>query len=78
MMMKVHCALQALVCIALGQFVAATVDYRPQCHVMPKTNWMNDPNGPMYFNGNYHLFFQYNPNGATWGMSIVHYLITLL
>ena len=40
---------------------------RPQFHLLPAKNWMNDPNGPVYFNGSYHMFFQYNPHGATWG-----------
>lgn len=40
---------------------------RPQYHLLPKANWMNDPNGPIYWNGNYHMFYQYNPNGAYWG-----------
>jgi len=40
---------------------------RPQFHLLPARNWMNDPNGPIYFNGRYHMFFQYNPQGATWG-----------
>ena len=40
---------------------------RPQFHLLPAKNWMNDPNGPVYFNGSYHMFFQYNPQGATWG-----------
>ncbi len=40
---------------------------RPQFHLLPAKNWMNDPNGPIYFNGNYHMFFQYNPLAATWG-----------
>lgn len=40
---------------------------RPQYHLIPSHNWMNDPNGPIYFNGRYHMFHQYNPRGATWG-----------
>ena len=40
---------------------------RPQYHLMPAHNWMNDPNGPIYFGGRYHMFHQYNPRGATWG-----------
>ncbi len=40
---------------------------RPQFHLLPARNWMNDPNGPIYFNGKYHMFFQYNPLAATWG-----------
>lgn len=40
---------------------------RPQFHLLPAANWMNDPNGPIYWNGNYHMFYQYNPNGAYWG-----------
>ncbi|MEY9934367.1 fructan beta-fructosidase [Catenulispora sp. GP43] len=41
--------------------------YRPQFHFSPQQNWMNDPNGLIYYKGQYHLFFQYNPSGATWG-----------
>lgn len=40
---------------------------RPQFHLLPKRNWMNDPNGPVYWRGKYHMFFQYNPDGAYWG-----------
>ena len=40
---------------------------RPQCHLLPAKNWMNDPNGPILWNGLYHMFFQYNPNAAVWG-----------
>jgi beta-fructofuranosidase len=46
---------------------------RPQFHLLPAHNWMNDPNGPIYYNGRYHMFFQYNPLAATWGdMSWYH------
>ena len=40
---------------------------RPQFHLMPSRNWMNDPNGPIYWKNNYHMFFQYNPDAAVWG-----------
>jgi beta-fructofuranosidase len=40
---------------------------RPQCHLLPAKNWMNDPNGPIYWKGQYHMFFQYNPGAAVWG-----------
>src|SRR6187551_1815730 len=41
--------------------------YRPQIHFSPKEHWMNDPNGMVYYNGIYHLFFQYYPGGTVWG-----------
>ena len=40
---------------------------RPQYHLLPAHNWMNDPNGPIYFRGRYHMFHQYNPKAAIWG-----------
>jgi len=40
---------------------------RPQFHLLAPQNWMNDPNGPIYWKGRYHMFFQYNPNAAVWG-----------
>lgn len=40
---------------------------RPQFHLLPAKNWMNDPNGPIFWRGHYHMFFQYNPNSAVWG-----------
>jgi beta-fructofuranosidase len=41
--------------------------HRPRYHLMPPANWMNDPNGPLFWKGQYHMFYQYNPNGAFWG-----------
>lgn len=41
--------------------------YRPQIHYTPAKNWVNDPNGMVYLDGVYHLFYQYNPNGNDWG-----------
>lgn len=41
--------------------------YRPQIHFTPERNWINDPNGPIYLDGDYHLFYQYNSKGSDWG-----------
>ena len=41
--------------------------YRPQVHYTPAKNWINDPNGMVYADGVYHLFYQYNPQGNVWG-----------
>ena len=40
---------------------------RPEFHFTPKQNWMNDPNGLVYYKGKYHLFFQHNPIENVWG-----------
>ena len=45
----------------------ATQQYRPYLHYTPEKNWMNDPNGLVYHNGKYHMYYQYNPNGTRWG-----------
>jgi fructan beta-fructosidase len=41
--------------------------YRPQLHFSPKEKWTNDPNGLIYYNGVYHLFFQHYPGDIIWG-----------
>ncbi|PKQ45400.1 glycosyl hydrolase family 32 [Confluentibacter flavum] len=41
--------------------------YRPQIHFTPKKAWMNDPNGLIYFNKTYHMFFQHYPDSTVWG-----------
>src|SRR5438270_8146407 len=40
---------------------------RPKYHFLPAAHWMNDPNGPIFWKGKYHMFYQYNPHGAFWG-----------
>ncbi|KAK9490034.1 extracellular exo-inulinase inuE [Lipomyces doorenjongii] len=63
-----------LLLLGLGAFQAVSAEkarynelYRPQYHFTPLKNWMNDPTGLLYHKGIYHLFYQYNPGGTTWG-----------
>ena len=46
---------------------ANTEKFRPAYHHTPAYGWMNDPNGMFYKDGVYHLYFQHNPYGSTWG-----------
>lgn len=41
--------------------------HRPQIHFSPPSQWMNDPNGMFYYEGEYHLFYQYYPDSNVWG-----------
>lgn len=41
--------------------------FRPQFHFSPAANWINDPNGLVYYKGEYHLFYQYHPESTIWG-----------
>ncbi len=55
--------------------------YRPFFHYTPGFNWMSDPNGLVYYNGKYHMFYQYNPLGIqpanmSWGHAVSSNLIT--
>jgi fructan beta-fructosidase len=64
-------ALLAAFCLAPkaagSQTPAYDQPFRPQVHFSPLRNWTNDPNGLVFYRGQYHLFFQYNPQGDQWG-----------
>lgn len=64
-----------IICICVAQYLTNTLyaqsvkeeQHRPKLHFTPKANWMNDPNGMVYYKGTYHLFYQYYPDSTVWG-----------
>lgn len=49
------------------QSTLASDRHRPRFHLLPPSAWLNDPNGPLYWNGRYHLFYQYCPTVSNFG-----------
>lgn len=47
--------------------MTTTPTFRPHIHYSPRQGWMNDPNGLIYFDGEYHMFYQYYPYADVWG-----------
>lgn len=68
--MKQYILATSLLCTAAtlhAQEATYKEKYRPQYHFSPATNWTNDPNGFVYNNGEYHIFYQHNPFDNKWG-----------
>jgi fructan beta-fructosidase len=61
------CALALSTSMVRAQVIGYDQPYRPQLHFSPREHWTNDPNGLVYFHGEYHLFYQFNPFGDEWG-----------
>ena len=50
-----------------GEDKWGTEPERPQFHFSQKVGWINDPNGMVYYKGEWHLYFQHNPVALPWG-----------
>ena len=58
---------KAMASMLQAEQLAARDPWRPVYHFHPPANWMNDPNGTIFYKGWHHLFYQCNPYGAEWG-----------
>ena len=67
MTIEVEDALDFLEAVGFSDDRVNTVQHKPQIHFSPESGWINDPNGLIYANDRYHLFFQYNPFQNQWG-----------
>jgi len=68
MFRQMHCTIAFLICLMTVQAQKIYNEpYRPQVHFSPVTSWMNDPNGLIFIDNTWHMYFQYFPDSTVWG-----------